>query len=76
VTYPRMHHRGRLLRGVLLVLAVVMALMTAAAPAGASRGSGPVGVANFARTGAIAKKQAHVRGHRFLRFGGFGRKVG
>ena len=58
------------------MLAVVMALMTAAAPAGASRGSGPVGVANFARTGAVAKKQAHVRGHRFLRFGGFGRKVG
>jgi hypothetical protein len=76
VTYPRMHYRGRLLRGVLLVLAVVMALMTAAAPAGASRGSGPMGVANFARTGAIAKKQAHVRRHRSVRFREFGRKVG
>ena len=39
------HDCGRLVRQILLVLAVVMVLMTAAATAGASRLAGPIGTA-------------------------------
>ena len=48
------HDRGRVVRQVLLVPAVVMALMTAAVPAGASRVTGPTGIASSARTAVIA----------------------
>jgi hypothetical protein len=73
------HDRGQLVRQILLVLAVVMVLMTAAAPAGASRLTGSVGTANSARTAAIDKQHAHARQHPFLRWrvcSRRGRKVG
>ncbi len=44
------HDRWRIVRQILLVPAVVMALMTAAPPAGAPRVTGPTGVAGSART--------------------------
>jgi hypothetical protein len=48
------HGRGRVVRQVLLVPAVVMALMTGAAPAGAPRVTGPTGIASSARTVVVA----------------------
>jgi hypothetical protein len=53
---------GRRIRRALLVPAVVMALMVAAAPAGASCFK-EFGIATCARTGAIAKDHARARGH-------------
>ena len=73
------HDRGRLVRQILLVLAVVMVLMTAAATAGASRLTGPIGTANSARTAAIVEQPAQARQHPSLRWRVFsrrGRKVG
>ena len=73
------HDRGRLMRQILLVLAVVMVLMTAAAPVGASPLTGPIGTANSARTAAIVKQHADARRHpsaRWQRFDRRGRKVG
>ena len=58
--------RGRVVRQVLLVPAVVMVLMTAAVPAGAPRVTGPTGIANSARTAVVATALADP----------FGRKVG
>jgi hypothetical protein len=60
------HDRGRVVRQILLVPAVVVALMMAAAPAGAPRVTGPTGIANSARTAVIATAPAAP----------FGRKVG
>jgi hypothetical protein len=71
------HDRGRVVRQILLVAAVVMVLMTAATPAGASRVTGPIGIANSAPTAAIAKQ--HAREHHSRRWQVFscrGRKVG
>lgn len=47
-------HRGRVVGQILLVPALVMTLMTAAAPAGAQRVTGPMGIANSARTVVVA----------------------
>jgi hypothetical protein len=58
------HGRGRLVRQVLLVPAVVMALMTAAAPAGAPLVSGPTGIANSARTAVVAAALADPLGRK------------
>jgi hypothetical protein len=58
------HDRGRVVRQVLLVPAVVMALMTAAAPAGASRVTGPTGIANSARTAVVAAAVADPLGRK------------
>jgi hypothetical protein len=55
MTDEKTHHRGHLVRQILLVPAVVMVLITAAAPAGAARLTGPMGVAHSARTAAIAR---------------------
>jgi hypothetical protein len=54
------HDRRRLVRQIFLVLAVVMVLMTAAATAGASRLTGPIGTANSPRTAAIVKQHAQA----------------
>lgn len=56
--------RWRLVRQILLVPAVVMALMTVAAPAGAPRVSGPMGVANSAGTAVIATAPAAPLGRK------------
>jgi len=68
------HDRGRLVRQILLVLAVVMVLMTAAATAGASRLTGPIGTATSPRTAAIVKQHAQGRQHPSL--SPLGRKIG
>ena len=73
------YDRGRLVRQILLVAAVVMVLMACAASAGASRLIGPIGTASSARTVAIAKQPAHARRHgsrRWQEFATEGRKVG
>jgi hypothetical protein len=63
-------------RKALLVPAVVMALMMAAAPAGASCLNDPISIAKSARTAAIAKELGHARGHRHQGWMEFLRKVG
>ena len=73
------YDRGRRVRQILLMPAVMVVLMTAAAPAGASRVTGPMGIAGSARTAAIAKEHAHASRHRFRGWQVFapkGRKVG
>ena len=60
----RRHDRGRVVRQVLLVPAVVMALVTAAAPAGASRVSGPMGIASSARAVVVAMAPADPLGRK------------
>jgi hypothetical protein len=64
MTHAQTHHRGSLVRPVLLLAAVVMTLMTAAAPAGGSRVTGAMGSATSARTVAIAAEQAIPRGRK------------
>ena len=58
------HGRGRVVRQVLLVPAVVVALMTAAAPAGEPRVTGPTGIANSARTAVVATALADPLGRK------------
>ena len=58
------HDRGRVVRQVLLVPAVVMALMTAAVPAGASRVTGPTGIASSARAVVVATALADPLGRK------------
>jgi hypothetical protein len=73
------HDRGRLMRQILIVVAVVMVLMTAAAPVGASPLTCPISTANSARTAATVKQQADARQHPSTRWREFkrrGRKVG
>jgi hypothetical protein len=60
----RRHDRGRVVRQILLVPAVVMVLMTAAAPAGASRVTGPTGIASSARTVVVATALADPLGRK------------
>jgi hypothetical protein len=60
----RRHDRGRVVRQVLLVPAVVMALVTAAVPAGASRVSGPMGIASSARAVVVAMAPADPLGRK------------
>jgi len=79
MTHARPHDRRRFLRQILLVPAVVIALMTAAAPAAASRITASVGAAHSARTAGVVTKHASARRHRSVRFQEFGRvlrKVG
>jgi hypothetical protein len=52
------HDFWRIVRQILLVPAVAMALMTAAAPAGAPRVTGPTGIASSARTVVVATAHA------------------
>jgi hypothetical protein len=86
------HHRRRRLRQILLVPAVVVGLMTAAVPAGASCVSGPMATTYAGRTTPIATGHANSRSKhpnvnrkrsrparhvpRALAACGFGRKVG
>ncbi len=58
------HHRGRVGGQILLVAALVMTLMTAAAPAGAPRVTGPTGIASSARTVVIASAIAEPLGRK------------
>jgi hypothetical protein len=58
------HDRGRVVRQILLVPAVVMALMTAAVPAGAPRVTGPMGIASSARAAVIATAPADPLGRK------------
>ena len=58
------HDRGRVVRQILLVPAVVMVLMTGAAPAGAPLVTGPTGIANSARTAVIAAALADPLGRK------------
>jgi hypothetical protein len=76
MTRAQTHDRGGFSRQILLVPAVVMALLTAAAPASASRVTASARSANSARTEAVAKPPIQARSHRSVRFQQFGRKVG
>lgn len=58
------HDRGRVVRRILLVAAVVMAVMTAAVPAGAPRVTGPMGIASSARAAVVAAALADPRGRK------------
>jgi hypothetical protein len=58
------HDRGRVVRQILLVPAVVVALMTVAAPAGAPRVTGPTGIANSARAAVVAAALADPLGRK------------
>ena len=60
----RRHDRGRVVRQVLLVPAVVMALVTAAVPAAASRVTGPMGIASSARAVVVAMAPADPLGRK------------
>jgi hypothetical protein len=60
----RKHDRGRVVRRILLAPAVVMALVTAAAPAGASRVTGPMGITSSARAAVIAMAPANPLGRK------------
>jgi hypothetical protein len=72
MTHSSTPARGRTARQILLMPAVVMMLMVAAAPAGASRVN-HVGISKSASTAAIVKQHAHARPLRRIEFG---RKVG
>lgn len=76
MTHTQTQHRGRRLRQTLLVPAVVMALMTSAAPAGAAHLVGRVGMANSAQTTSVASQHSQATSHSPLRFQAFLRKVG
>jgi hypothetical protein len=70
------HGRHRV-RHILLVPAVVVGLITAAVPAGASRVTGPMGIANAARTAVVAKGHARpCSRHAYRQRSALGRKVG
>jgi hypothetical protein len=58
------HDRGRVVRRILLVPAVVVALMTAAVPAGAPRVTGPTGIASSARTVVVVAALADPLGRK------------
>ena len=68
------YDRGRGVRQILLMPAVVVVLMTAAAPAGASLVTSPMGIAGSARTAAIAKEHPHSSRHRSPGWQAVGRK--
>jgi hypothetical protein len=77
----QVHHCRRRVTQVLLVPAVVVGLMTAAVPAGASCVTGRMGFANAGRTAAIFTGHAksgskHAKAYRLRSVCGFGRKVG
>jgi hypothetical protein len=58
------HGRGRVVRRILLVPAVVVALMTGAAPAGAPLVTGPTGIASSARTVVVVAALADPLGRK------------
>jgi hypothetical protein len=58
------HGRGRVVRRILLVLVVVVALLTGAAPAGAPCVTGPTGIASSARAVVVAAAPADPLGRK------------
>jgi hypothetical protein len=76
MTRAQTHDRGGWPRQIVLVPAVMLALLTAAAPASASRVTVSARTADSARSEFVANPPAHARSHRSVRFREFGRKVG
>jgi hypothetical protein len=74
--FARTRRIGRRVRKALLAPVVVMALLAAAVPAGASCLNRSTRSATSARTAAIAREHAHTRSHRHQGWIEFLRKVG
>jgi hypothetical protein len=76
MTYVQTQRGGRVVRKMLLVLALAMAIMLPATAAGASCLKGPAQGAKTTRMAATGKRHVHVRSHRTRDWMEFGRKVG
>jgi len=76
MTYVNTQRGGRVVRKMLLVLAMAMAIMLPATTAGASCLKGSAQAAKTTRTAPIGKQHGHARSHRTRDWMEFGRKVG